>query len=70
MTFRTDVFLHNLFGYDLANAALVTLWVSVISMALGSAIPAAAASAIQRASRAIGSASKSSFTDSVPGPSP
>jgi polar amino acid transport system permease protein len=38
MTFRTDVFLHNLFGYDLANAALVTLWVSVTSMALGSAI--------------------------------
>jgi len=38
MTFRTDVFLHNLFGYDLANAALVTLWISITSMALGSAI--------------------------------
>jgi polar amino acid transport system permease protein len=38
MTFRTDVFLHDLFGYDLAGAALVTLWISVTSMALGSAI--------------------------------
>jgi polar amino acid transport system permease protein len=38
MTFRTDVFLHDLFGYDLANAALVTLWISITSMALGSAI--------------------------------
>jgi polar amino acid transport system permease protein len=38
MSFRTDVFLHDLFGYDLANAALVTLWVSITSMALGSAI--------------------------------
>lgn len=38
MTFRTDVFLHDLFGYDLANAALVTLWISVTSMAVGSAI--------------------------------
>jgi polar amino acid transport system permease protein len=38
MTFRTDVFLRDLFGYDLAGAALVTLWISITSMALGSAI--------------------------------
>jgi polar amino acid transport system permease protein len=38
MTFRTDVFLHDLLGYDLANAALATLWISITSMALGSAI--------------------------------
>jgi polar amino acid transport system permease protein len=38
MTFRIDVFLHDLFGYDLAHAAWVTLWISVVSMALGSAL--------------------------------
>jgi len=38
MTFRTDVFLHDLFGYDLANAALATLWISITSMAVGSAL--------------------------------
>jgi polar amino acid transport system permease protein len=38
MTFRTDVFLHDLFGYDLAGAALVTLWISVTAMLLGLAL--------------------------------
>ena len=38
MTFRFDVFLHDLFGYDLAGAALVTLWISLIAMLLGLAL--------------------------------
>ena len=38
ITFRTDVFLHDLLGHDLANAAVVTVWVSIVSMALGSAL--------------------------------
>jgi polar amino acid transport system permease protein len=38
MSFRVDVFLHDLFGYDLAGAALVTLWISLIAMLLGLAL--------------------------------
>ncbi len=38
MSFRTDVFLHDLFGYDLAGAALVTLWISMTAMLLGLAL--------------------------------
>ena len=35
MSFRTDIFLHDLFGFDLAGAALVTLWISMTAMVLG-----------------------------------
>ena len=38
MSFRVDVFLHDLFGYDLAGAALVTLWISLVAMLLGLAL--------------------------------
>ncbi len=37
MTFRYDVFLHELFGFNFAEAAFVTLWVSVASLLLGMA---------------------------------
>ena len=37
MHFRTDIFLHDLLAYDFAGAALVTLWVSIVAMLLGSA---------------------------------
>lgn len=37
MGFRADVFLHDLFGFDFASAALVTLWVSIAAMVLGMA---------------------------------
>lgn len=35
MSFRTDIFLHDLFGFDLAGAAWVTLWISMTAMVLG-----------------------------------
>lgn len=35
IAFRFDVFLHDLFGFDFANAALVTLWISVAAMLIG-----------------------------------
>lgn len=35
MTFRWDVFLHELTGFNFAQAAWVTLWVSTLSMLLG-----------------------------------
>ncbi len=35
MTFRVDVFLHDLFGFEFAHAALTTLWISLAAMALG-----------------------------------
>ncbi len=35
MSFRFDVFLHDLLGFDFAGAALVTVWVSVASLLLG-----------------------------------
>ncbi|HVY16380.1 MAG TPA: amino acid ABC transporter permease [Rhodopila sp.] len=38
MTFRTDVFLHDLLGFDFADAALVTLWISMTAMLLGLAL--------------------------------
>ena len=38
MSFHVDVFLHDLFGYDLAGAALVTLWISLVAMLLGLAL--------------------------------
>ena len=37
MSFRFDVFLHDLFGFDFAQAAFVTLWVSILSLLLGMA---------------------------------
>ena len=33
MTFRLDVFLHDLLGFNFANAAFVTLWVSLLGNA-------------------------------------
>ena len=38
MSFRVDVFLHDLFGYDLAGAALVTVWISITAMLLALAL--------------------------------
>ena len=38
MTFRTDVFLHDLLGFNFAGAALVTLWISLTAMLLGLAV--------------------------------
>ncbi len=38
MSFRLDVFLHDLLSFDFAGAALVTLWISVAAMLLGLAI--------------------------------
>ena len=38
MTFRLDVFLRDLFGFNFANAALVTLWISISAMLLGIAL--------------------------------
>ena len=35
ITFRVDVFLHDLLGFDFAKAALVTLWISLASMLIG-----------------------------------
>ena len=35
MAFHTEVFLHDLLGFDFAGAALVTLWVSMLAMLLG-----------------------------------
>ena len=35
MSFRIDVFLHDLFGFNFANAALVTGWISIAAMLLG-----------------------------------
>jgi polar amino acid transport system permease protein len=35
MSFRWDVFLHDLFSFDFANAAFITLWVSIAAMVLG-----------------------------------
>lgn len=35
MTFHTDVFLHDLFGFNFASAALVTIWISIAAMLLG-----------------------------------
>ncbi len=37
MSFRWDVFLHDLLGFDFARAAFVTLWVSMAAMVLGMA---------------------------------
>jgi polar amino acid transport system permease protein len=38
MSFRLDVFLHDLLSFDFAGAALVTLWISIAAMLLGLAI--------------------------------
>ena len=38
MSFRLDVFLHDLFSFDFAGAALITLWISIAAMLLGLAI--------------------------------
>jgi polar amino acid transport system permease protein len=38
MSFRLDVFLRDLFGFNFASAAFVTLWVSVAAMVLGMAV--------------------------------
>jgi polar amino acid transport system permease protein len=38
MTFRVDIFLHELTGFNFAAAAWVTLWVSTLSMILGLAL--------------------------------
>ncbi len=35
MTFRFDVFLHELFGFNFAQAASVTVWISLASLLLG-----------------------------------
>jgi polar amino acid transport system permease protein len=35
ISFRVDVFLHDLLGFNFANAALVTLWISLASMLIG-----------------------------------
>ncbi len=35
MSFRLDVFLRDLFGFNFASAAFVTLWVSIAAMVLG-----------------------------------
>lgn len=35
MSFRLDVFLRDLLGFNFAAAALVTLWISLLAMALG-----------------------------------
>ena len=38
MSFRPDVFLHNLLSFDFAGAALMTLWISLVAMLLGLAV--------------------------------
>jgi polar amino acid transport system permease protein len=38
MSFRLDVFLHDLLSFNFAGAALVTLWISIAAMLLGLAI--------------------------------
>jgi polar amino acid transport system permease protein len=38
MSFRLDVFLHDLLSFDFAGAALMTLWISIAAMLLGLAI--------------------------------
>ena len=38
MTFRLDVFLRDLIGFNFASAALVTLWISLSAMLLGIAL--------------------------------
>ena len=38
MSFRLDVFLHDLLSFDFAGAALITLWISIAAMLLGLAI--------------------------------
>ena len=38
MSFRLDVFLRDLFGFNFASAAFVTLWVSIAAMVLGMAV--------------------------------
>jgi polar amino acid transport system permease protein len=38
MSFRPDVFLHDLLSFDFAGAALMTLWISIAAMLLGLAI--------------------------------
>lgn len=35
VSFRVDVFLHDLLGFNFANAAVVTLWISLASMLIG-----------------------------------
>lgn len=35
MTFHTDVFLRDVFGFSFAGAALVTIWISIAAMLLG-----------------------------------
>jgi polar amino acid transport system permease protein len=35
MSFRPDVFLHDLFSFDFAHAAFMTLWISMAAMLLG-----------------------------------
>jgi len=38
MSFRPDVFLHDLFSFDFAHAAFMTLWISLAAMVLGLAL--------------------------------
>ena len=38
MSFRLDVFLHDLLSFDFAGAALMTLWISIAAMLLGLSI--------------------------------
>jgi polar amino acid transport system permease protein len=38
MSFRLDVFLRDVFGFNFASAAFVTLWVSIAAMLLGMAV--------------------------------
>jgi polar amino acid transport system permease protein len=38
MSFRLDVFLRDVFGFNFASAAFVTLWVSIAAMVLGMAV--------------------------------
>jgi len=38
MSFRLDVFLHDLLSFEFAGAALMTLWISIAAMVLGLAI--------------------------------
>jgi polar amino acid transport system permease protein len=38
MSFRPDVFLHDLLSFDFAGAALMTLWISIVSMLIGLAV--------------------------------
>ena len=35
VSFRVDVFLHDLLGFNFANAAVVTLWISLAAMLIG-----------------------------------